>query len=1048
MTQDKEPPETSRAKQRKNDLKRLERAKRDAARKRAKRGGYKNPSAAYREFLASLSDDAQIAARVLFELPQSFELSPNSLSPWPQPDGQTGKTTFSPYVPSDTLPDHTGESGSKEARTPKPLALNANAKARRREQLQSLYDRELAGLLQTWSETELEAWASARFPQMDTKRVVANIRKQCGEALERENASKKENSEKQARWRNYNLDKVRPLERQKTAARRAKEKEARERAPFVAIDAEGMDIGSSLEVKVAEQSSLDLGLPENPSKEHGLTAQDHRTFLWGASGDGGDVHWLGGNDKTPLAAKSILEWLVSLPKKFPGAIFVMFAAGYDWTQIFRDMDYENAWELWNGLPWSEHDNPTGMRPNRRRVVLWREFGLRLYPGKYLEVGKFKDPNQIRDSKGNFNFESKIKIFDTFGFFQSSFLKAARGFGGSFLSSEENEILEDGKKRRGEFSQTQLSTIMRYTHVELRVLARMMARMREGLKDLDLKLTSWHGAGCIAETVMKKDQITNFYPEISSQSDVNDFSDPMAWALRAYFGGRVEMIKQGVHSRHFLNYDISSAYPHILRQLPTMRNGEWRRHSRDELRTSGICDDENSLPASGQLTIGGELDLSAMSKFERTQGELRELLARLAKFSLVSMVHVAVHFPSCHRRVFRAGQWIITRAGLPWFPLPIRSDEGKIYFPRQGQGIYSVEEVRAMLRWAMRTYADAKKGERPIIALMEAMEFIPANNARPFKDRIENDFARRAAIIAATEEAKAEWERQGKNGPEPYDVGEKVLKLGMNSIYGKTAQSKGIRVLKDKDGVMRALPPKLSNMFYAAAVTAGTRAMLLDAASADPDAVILFATDGICSTRELADLVIPEVKTLGTWERSLRKKGVFVKAGIYSHEPGDDAPTERTTKMRGIRPSSLPEDRTPAEWLIEEVPMAWERDHPSLKFPYRAYKTFGAALASREAWKLAGHWINGEREADIQRVAAKRDCRGVARSENSRGEISPGERRRSLALFDTTPAENPIGYELSRHYTPEWLDGELATRMQAEEEQKTLECKGGFGFERD
>jgi hypothetical protein len=251
------------------------------------------------------------------------------------------------------------------------------------------------------------------------------------------------------------------------------------------------------------------------------------------------------------------------------------------------------------------------------------------------------------------------------------------------------------------------------------------------------------------------------------------------------------------------------------------------------------------------------------------------------------------------------------------------------------------------------------------------------------------------------------------------------------------------------------------MFYAATVTAGTRAMLLDAASVDPDAVVLFATDGICSTRELPGLDIPETKRLGTWERSQRKNGVFVKAGIYSHEPCEkpasescatsqaaSKPARPSTKMRGIRPSSLPEGRTPEKWLIEEVPNAWERDDPSLKFAYRAYKTLGAALASRKSWGLAGHWIEGEREADIQRLAAKRDCRGLARSEGKSGEVRPGERRRSIALFDTTPAENPLGYELSRHYTPEWLDGELAKRAQADEDQKTLECKGGFGFERD
>ena len=65
-----------------------------------------------------------------------------------------------------------------------------------------------------------------------------------------------------------------------------------------------------------------------------------------------------------------------------------------------------------------------------------------------------------------------------------------------------------------------------------------------------------------------------------------------------------------------------------------------------------------------------------------------------------------------------------------------------------------------------------------------------------------------------------------------------------------------------------------------------------------------------------------------------------------------------------------------------------------------------------------------------------------------GSERPGERRRAIALFDTAPAENPLGWQLSRPYNPEWIDEELAKRSQAEEEQKMLECKGGFGFERD
>src|SRR5579872_6369922 len=114
-------------------------------------------------------------------------------------------------------------------------------------------------------------------------------------------------------------------------------------------------------------------------------------------------------------------------------------------------------------------------------------------------------------------------------------------------------------------------------------------------------------------------------------------------------------------------------------------------------------------------------------------------------SLVSMVRVRFHFPPCHRRVFTSGQSIITRRDLPWFPLPIRADDGTIYFPREGEGIYAVEEVRAMLRWTMSVYRNAEDNEYPLIALLGAFEFIPINDAKPFRARVESGFAERAAI---------------------------------------------------------------------------------------------------------------------------------------------------------------------------------------------------------------------------------------------------------------------------------------------------------------
>src|SRR5208283_5224680 len=107
------------------------------------------------------------------------------------------------------------------------------------------------------------------------------------------------------------------------------------------------------------------------------------------------------------------------------------------------------------------------------------------------------------------------------------------------------------------------------------------------------------------------------------------------------------------------------------------------------------------------------------------------------------------------------------------------------------------------------------------------EFKPINKALPFKILVEKCFSERARIVEETNVKRKAWELAGKLGPEPYDVREKILKLGLNSIYGKTAQSKGGSIKRTAEGEMRAFPPKEANPFFAAAVTAGTRAMLLD-----------------------------------------------------------------------------------------------------------------------------------------------------------------------------------------------------------------------------
>ena len=146
----------------------------------------------------------------------------------------------------------------------------------------------------------------------------------------------------------------------------------------------------------------------------------------------------------------------------------------------------------------------------------------------------------------------------------------------------------------------------------------------------------------------------------------------------------------------------------------------------------------------------------------------------------------------------------------------------------------------------------------------------------------------------------------------YNPMEIVIKLVINSIYGKLAQFVG------EQGKV----PKTANPYYAGAITAYGRRRLCEAALVDPHSVVFFATDGILSTRPLHrfDGGLSSVKfegrdaiSLGDWEFANCDGGLFVGSGIYiywKHKLDEKSEPERDNngniklrpveKLRGAR----------------------------------------------------------------------------------------------------------------------------------------------------
>ena len=619
-------------------------------------------------------------------------------------------------------------------------------------------------------------------------------------------AFRESESERVSEWRRNNPDKAR--------AQKAKARAANYHRPFVAIDTEGQNY------------------PGGDIVYDGVRHPRHDIYLLGAAADDGrPPFWLmagetRGLDKKPLGAIEILDCLLSLPQQFGPAIFTIFSGGYDFTQILSDLPYEKAWEIEkretypdrNGKTWRIAHSP----------VLWKGYAISYVKGKSFDVWRLADPDRPYRGK-KLHTTAHVRVYDVFGFFQSSFSAVVKSMVDSGrATSEESDFIAAMKERRDQFASEDIEKIKAYTTLELRLLARMMGDLRTGFDEIGLHLRHWHGAGAAAAALIECQKLKMHYGRDIAASNI---SPQQTAAHHAYFGARIELLKQGfLQGGSLYVYDIASAYPAAMVDFPSLVDGIWR------------------------TKLGAEI----------ATGSLSELRAAIEAASVVSMFKIRFQFPMYERFDADARKAVF----IPFYPLPYRDKRGGILFPASGYGWYMRDDVLAAIAWLERFVPDYSRPRRKhqrmtAFEIEEAWVFEAEHegraNERPF-EFIRDLFMKRRQI-------KDKADRTGR-----YDIREKTIKLALNSIYGKLAQSVG------GDGKA----PTVANPYYAAATTAYCRRRLIEAALLDPHAIVFFATDGIVSTRPLIGLArvrnAGDAVELGDWEcseagrRSLRHAG--------------------------------------------------------------------------------------------------------------------------------------------------------------------------------
>jgi hypothetical protein len=171
------------------------------------------------------------------------------------------------------------------------------------------------------------------------------------------------------------------------------------------------------------------------------------------------------------------------------------------------------------------------------------------------------------------------------------------------------------------------------------------------------------------------------------------------------------------------------------------------------------------------------------------------------------------------------------------PLPVRSRDGHICFPALGKGWYWQHElqlVRDFFPKAKLTIHEGYKAEA---------------NGTPF------------AWVKGLYEYRQKLKSEG-------NLAHYAIKVGLNSLYGKTAQTVGSNIYH--------------SLAWAGYITSSTRVKIARAAySTDPDNLIGFATDALFTTKAISDISVSD--DLGDWEEQLFDVGTFFQSGVYRLE---------------------------------------------------------------------------------------------------------------------------------------------------------------------
>jgi hypothetical protein len=629
-----------------------------------------------------------------------------------------------------------------------------------------------------------------------------------------------------------------------------------------------------------------------------------------------------------LSTDACLRFLLETSAAHPHAIHVGFGFGYDVNMMLKAATYRQLQSVWAN--------------QERYGTKIRGYRVRYVPRKTFGVTRFRDPPFILKTGKYVPHCDRIQIWDVFGFFQASFVTAVTDWLGA--DYPELPLIQAGKARRGSFRPEELaSVILPYTQAELRALVRLMQALHAALADAGIPLSRWDGAGAVAAALLRRENIKAFRS--------SDLPAPLSDAVqRAYFGGRIELFQYGRYDGPVYHADLRSAYPSAMGDLPDLSHGDWRLTTggpRQPFSVSrvrwdfrgGNRDREQGLARQQETEAAREEIRAYQATRKRLWGAIRDAgfirphrdwpeippsLLRYQSRSGLDGIARDLGYPdeeTLYEAILRyrtpkplPGRPTETphasRSGAVIGPLPWRFPEGvSVYFPQAGEGWYWEPEVAA-------AEEQARRHPGYQLSVVETWNFYPDTDLRPF------------AFVPALYATRQRWKQEGR-------AAEKVLKLGLNSLYGKLVQQAGY------DPATHRTPP-YHELAWGGYITSLTRARLYTLAMVDESHALMIATDGLFSTRPLPVSDTPE---LGGWELATHAGITIAQSGVYWHPDG--------SYSRGFeKPDS------PRSALSENaVRQGWREGRTFLHFASVRFIGMGSAIQSPASFPRWRQWLD-------------------------------------------------------------------------------------------